>query len=297
MRFTEIQKNEMVGLLISRYDQSGFNNKGKFATTFGLSAADMSNLEGKKFELLGDQKWVKIASFLNYSKTGEKWETAHTYVFDFIYKQLETCQSQSINAMLIDKAGVGKSYAAKWYAQNRPNVFYIDCSISSRRAPFLLAIAKSLGLGSVKVNEAFELSVEALKCLDNPLLILDESGDLDNSCILVIKALCNALEHRCGIYLIGSDGLKRKINIGVNYCSVGYTELFSRLGKRFQSALPLENPVETLKIIKEMAEDIANANGVKDAENIKKIKDRLSQNGIGDLRQTEREIKKIQQHA
>lgn len=297
MKFTETQKNEMVGLLFKRYESSGFTAEGKFATTIDLSAADMSNLKNGKFEMLGDAKWAKIASFLKFGKEGQEgWQTANTYMFDFVTKQLAVCQSERLSAILIDKPGTGKTFAAEWYAANRQNVFYIDCSIYNRRAPFLLALAKSVGLGQVKVNEAFELVVQSLKNIESPLLIFDEGGDLDNGSILVIKSLYNALKNHSGMYIMGSDGLKRKINIGMNYCTVGYTELFSRFGKRFQSALPDDNPVETLKIIKEMAEDIALANGIEDAASIKKIQERLSQNGIGDLRQTEREIKKLQKN-
>lgn len=74
--------------------------------------------------------------------------------------------------------------------------------------------------------------------MDNPLIILDEAGDLQYEAFLELKALWNATEHCCGWYMMGADGLKEKINRSIDCKKVGYTEMLSRYGGRFSKVTP-----------------------------------------------------------
>ena len=75
-----------------------------------------------------------------------------------------------------------------------------------------------------------------IKTIEQPLIILDEAGDLQYDAFLEIKALWNATEKACGYYIMGADGLREKMRRSIDCKKVGYTEIFSRFGKRYQTA-------------------------------------------------------------
>lgn len=77
-----------------------------------------------------------------------------------------------------------------------------------------------------------------LRGIDNPLIILDEAGDLSYEAFLELKALWNATERCCGWYMMGADGLKEKINRSIECKKVGYTEMLSRYGDRYSRVTP-----------------------------------------------------------
>ena len=77
-----------------------------------------------------------------------------------------------------------------------------------------------------------------LNSLPRPLVVLDEAGDLEYSAFLELKALWNATEYCCGWYMMGANGLEKKINIAIEYKKVGYEEILSRYGGKPQKATP-----------------------------------------------------------
>ncbi|KAA6312859.1 hypothetical protein EZS27_036275, partial [termite gut metagenome] len=99
--------------------------------------------------------------------------------------------------------------------------------------------AKEFGVGCTgRYADVYEDLSYYLKTLPTPMIILDEAGDLDYAAFLEIKALWNATEMCCGFYMMGADGLKEKIRRSIAGKKVGYTELFSRFGKRYGKAVP-----------------------------------------------------------
>jgi len=69
--------------------------------------------------------------------------------------------------------------------------------------------------------------------------ILDEFGDLSYPAFLEVKALWNSTEYRCGWYMMGADGLQIKLERQKALKKVGYAEIFSRLGSRYQRITPV----------------------------------------------------------
>ena len=110
---------------------------------------------------------------------------------------------------------------------------------SKSKQKLVRAIAKEFGVGHTgRYHEVYADLVYYLRSLPAPLIILDEAGDLDYSAFLELKALWNATERACGWYMMGADGLKAKIQRSIDNKKVGYTELFSRYGSRYQKATP-----------------------------------------------------------
>jgi DNA transposition AAA+ family ATPase len=115
----------------------------------------------------------------------------------------------------------------------------VDCSQVKSKQKLVRYIAKEFGVGGTgRYSDVYENLVFYLKTLPTPLIILDEAGDLDYSAFLEIKALWNATELACGWYMMGADGLKEKIRRAIDGKKVGYTEIFSRFGKRYGKVVP-----------------------------------------------------------
>ena len=77
-----------------------------------------------------------------------------------------------------------------------------------------------------------------LRSIDRPLIILDEAGDLKNEAMLELKALWNATERCCAWYMMGADGLKERLRRSIESKMVGYTEMLSRYGDRYNHVTP-----------------------------------------------------------
>lgn len=296
VQYTPTEKEKISEMLMQGFNDSGFDSLSKFAKSVDLISADMTNIKDRKFvgnpSLVGDNKWIKLARIVRFDrrKTTE-WKTANTDVFQYVWKQLETCQNESITAILCDDAGIGKTYTAEIFAKKNKYAFHIDCCASPGKASFVRAIAQAVGVGRYgKLNELIDDSVYALSQMENPILILDEAGDLEHNAIMILKRLYNALKGVCGFYLIGADGMKKKINNGIINEKLGFIEIFSRFGKSYKSVLP-KLPVHKQKVIIEMAEQIAEANGLNSKE-IEDLKDIMVEDKtLHDMRKAERFIK------
>jgi DNA transposition AAA+ family ATPase len=213
----------------------------KFAISIGINNAQYSRIKNGNVEkVLSDANWIGLARRLGVSLFGmPEWQTAKTPVFDFITAQLEKCQQESISALLCDISDIGKTYTAVYYAKTHRNVVYVDCSQVKTKQRLIRYIAKEFGSDyKGRYADVYEDLSYYLKTLPKPLIILDEAGDLDYIAFLEIKALWNAVETCCGFYMMGADGLKEKIRRSITGKKVGYTELFSRFGKRYGKAVP-----------------------------------------------------------
>lgn len=209
-----------------------------YATRIGISPSQYSRISnGEIDKVISDAKWYSIAQQLWVRLSPHPdWKTANTPIFQYIITQLETCQKQSFSSMLCDLSDIGKSYTARYYARNHKNVIYVDCSQAKSKQRLIRSIAKEFGVdANGRYADVYENLINHLKTLQNPLIILDEAGDLQYEAFLEIKALWNAYEG-CAYYMIGADGLKEKMQRNIEHKKVGYTELFSRFGKRYGNA-------------------------------------------------------------
>ncbi len=297
IEFNDTDKIKITDLVYEQFVNSGFNQS-EYARTLGFKAEDMSNLFKKNWlkngSLIGINKWVRFARVVGFSKHSDMdWVTAETEVYTYINNQLSACQRESLTAILVDEAGIGKTWACKAYQRRNKAVFYIDGSVNGTKNSFIRALGRAVGVGDHgKVEDVLNDTIYALESMDKPLIILDEAGDLDNKTFLVLKRIYNALETVCGFYMVGADGLKHRLERGIRNKKLGYVELFSRYGKEFKKVLPaLAN--DRHQVLKEMASDIALANGI-EANAIANVMSGLSKaQGFGDIRGVKRKIMRL----
>ena len=188
---------------------------------------------------------------------------AETPVYVYVTEQLKACQTNSISGLLCDRADIGKSFAAKCYVREHPNSVYIDCSQVKCKTKLIRAIAKEFGVDCRgRYSDVYADLVFYLKGISNPLIVLDEAGDLEYSAFLELKSLWNATEYTCGWYMMGANALKHKIDTMIERKKVGYEEIFSRYGQRYQRITP-EGAQDYKEFAMAQVALIAHANGSK----------------------------------
>ena len=214
---------------------------GRFAQQIGLNAAVYSRMKnGEIDKIASDSWWLKQGRELNVSIAGKPLKVAETAVYKEIRDNLNFCKQYSKSMILVDDCGIGKTFCAKHILKSIPNSFYVDCSQAKTKMTFVRALAKKVGLGSngkyvdIKAN-----LIDYLNLLPSPLVVIDEAGDLDYTAFLDLKELWNGTENQCGWYMMGAEGLRNKINLGIKRNKVGYREIFSRFSDEYISLVPV----------------------------------------------------------
>ena len=234
----------------------------KFAVALGISSSQYSRvMRGDWERVLSDSNWISIARKLEVTLNAlPEWKTAVTPVYEFVTGQLQFCQDNGSSRMLCDVADIGKTYTARCYVRNHANAVYIDCSQVKTKQRLIRQIAREFGVGSVGTyNDVYADLVFYLRSLPRPLVILDEAGDLDYAAFLELKALWNATERCCGWYMMGANGLRDKIHRFIDNKKVGFEEIFSRYGSRYQRVTPGSDK-ETEEFMRLISALIAKAN-------------------------------------
>jgi len=235
----QLQKRVVEALAERRKNWGG--SDAKFANSLGINPAAYSRIKnGDTTNVLSDANWISLARRLGVQLGNEReWKVAITGAFQFIMGQLEFCKVNAASRLLCDAPDIGKTFTARHFAATQKNTAYVDCSQVKSKQKLVRHIAQSFGVGHTgRYGDVYADLVFYLRALPQPLIILDEAGDLDYSAFLELKALWNATEGACGWYMMGADGLREKIRRSIEHKKVGYTELFSRYGSRYQRVSP-----------------------------------------------------------
>ena len=213
----------------------------KFALTLGISGSQYSRImKGDTDKVLSNANWISIARKLEVTLNDlPTWNVARTPVYEYITTQLTMCQENSGSLMMCDIADIGKTFTARHYCRTHKNAVYVDCSQVKTKHKLVKYIAKEFGVGHTGTYaDVYADLVFYLRSLPRPMVILDEAGDLEHNAFLELKALWNATEYCCGWYMMGANGLARKVKLAIEYQKVGYEEIFSRYGGAYQRVVP-----------------------------------------------------------
>lgn len=260
LNLTDDFKNKVVDALLNvRGNYSG--SDAQFARQWGVSPAIFSRLKsGERTSILKDAQFLNIGRELGVSLNERKWNMARTEVFNMIEEDILFCKAYGKSRMFVDDCGIGKTYAAKYLSRTQKNCFYVDASQGKTKRQFTKLLAKAIG---VDINDAY-VNIKAnvkyyLRTLPQPVVIIDEAGDLDYTAFLDLKEYWNATENACGWYMIGADGLRKKIERGISGRKVGYREMFSRFSERYSKAVPVER-AERMDFYRRLIQDVLSVN-------------------------------------
>lgn len=190
----------------------------------------------RNYSVIKDSSWLILAR--HYRCLDDKsWETVKTKAYITIQAHLEKCQEYGIWQVLCDRAGIGKSYAAREFERNNNNVMYVDCSEYSTKSDFVKYLAGQFGLSkNGSIDRLWREVTNELLLMYKPLLILDEFGDCADAVISLMKGLYNKAnmgnQMELGCYFIGADNLQKRLIEGRRTSKRSYAEFWSRFNDR-----------------------------------------------------------------
>lgn len=273
---TQAEKIEIVEAIERMIAQKGSQNA--LANWMkGVSTATLSQMRNHNWDNIADEMWRKTAAQLGVSST--TWNLAETRNLVELTEFFRDSQEYSLVLAVTGKAGIGKTATAKKYEAENRNVFLLSCNEYWDKRWFLRELLGKMGKdhAGMTLPEMMHKAVHLLKATEKPIIILDEADKLADNVLLFFITLYNELENHCGIVLMATYFLEKRIRRGVATEKKGYREIYSRVGLRF---IELEE-TSFLDI-----EKVCKANGVEDSQAIRAI----AKDCDGDVRRVRRLI-------
>lgn len=257
------------------------NQKGsqkKASVHLNISNGTISKILANEWEGISGDMWRKISAIVG--RNTKQWAVLdEVSTTQKLLKLLDESQQLSMVFGITANAGSGKSQAIELFVNTHENAFSVSCNEYMEEKDFILEVFRSMGLepNSTRVYPMTRELINILKKTQLPVLILDEADKLKNRVLNFFITFYNDLEGICGINLIATSYLEKRIKTGAQINRKGFREIYSRLGKRFISLGDVNYS------------DVANiciANGVSDEETILKI----FNNADNDLRRVKRRV-------
>lgn len=273
------QKNKIHNALLNYIDR--FDSQAQAAYTLqGVSAATVSQVVNKKWNDISESMWRTIASQIGYVEN--QWKSVATRDYVRLTKLLSDAQEYSNVLGITGDAGTGKTHTLKKYASENKRAYLLCCNEYWNRNDFLRELLRVMGKdhNGLTMSEMMNEVVLTLKSQANPLIIMDEADKLADKVLYFFITIYNALEDHCGIMLIATSHLSKRIERGVKFNRRGCAEIFSRIGGKF---------VRLLGASYECVSMLCEANGVINKSMIKKVWEDCN----GDLRRVKRKVHAI----
>lgn len=243
----------------------------------GVSPATLSQMRNHNWDNIADDMWRKVAAYVGVSS--EAWNYASTRNSNELLQFFKDSQQFSLVMAVTGKAGSGKTESAKKYESENNNVFRLSCNEYWDKRWFLRELLAKMGKehSGLTLPEMMYKTVQLLKSSDKPLIIMDEADKLADNVLLFFITLYNELEGHCGIVLMATHFLEKRIKRGAAMEKKGYREIYSRVGLRF---------IELDSTSYSDVENVCKANGIDDSATIRTI----SKDCDGDIRRVRRLI-------
>ena len=269
------EEKEMIRVRLGEYCEMKGSQKRAATSLVGVSPATVTQIVTGKWELINEKMWRSVAAQIGVKQT--RWNIVETRNYKALSEIFADAQENALVLAVCGEAGTGKSLTAAHYGAENPNVYVLACSEYWNRKTFLRELLRVMGKNPAgdTVGDMVDDVVMALKRRENPLIILDEADKLSDQVMFFFITFYNKLEDYCGIVLMATDYLEKKVRRGLRLNKKGYKEIYSRIGRRFM-AMPGLSETDI--------SDVCRANGV---EGLREI-DTVKKDCEGDLRRVKR---------
>ena len=269
------EEKEMIRVRLGEYCEMKGSQKRAATSLVGVSPATVTQIVTGKWELINEKMWRSIAAQIGVKQT--RWNIVETRNYRALSDIFSDAQENALVLAVCGEAGTGKSLTAAHYGAENPNVYVLACSEYWNRKTFLRELLRVMGKNPAgdTVGDMVDDVVMELKRRENPLIILDEADKLSDQVMFFFITFYNKLEDYCGIVLMATDYLEKKVRRGLRLNKKGYKEIYSRIGRRFV-AMPGLSATDI--------SDVCRANGVEGLREIETVKKDCE----GDLRRVKR---------
>jgi len=273
------QKKE-IQLLLKQFIEKHSSQAKAVSTLKGVSEATVINIRTGRWESISDEMWRNVGKQLGFTNKGT-WRMTQTHDFNTLVHFFDDAQEYSNVFCVIASAGSGKTFTSEWYKAKKNNVYHVVCAEYFNKRVFLQKLLEQMGKDNTGYNvaEMMDYIVDTLIKQETPLIIIDEVDKLPDPSLYFFITLYNQLRGKCGIVLLATDHLQKRILRGKKLNKKGYSEIYSRIGRKF---------IQLRGTDKKEVEAICEANGLSDQQAIAHIYNEYE----GDLRRVERAIHK-----
>jgi DNA transposition AAA+ family ATPase len=243
----------------------------------GVSSGTISQVLAGKTELISDEMWRNIASQIGFRD--DNWQPVETRDFRLMQRFCADAQENALVLAITGAAGSGKTFAVRHYQDTNKKVYALACSEFWNRKIFLQELLSAIGRDhtGLNVGEMMADAVRTLKITDRPLVILDEADKLTDQVLYFFITLYNQLEDECGMILLATNHLEKRLRRGLKLNKKGYSEIWSRVGRK---CIELKG-VGAADIVA-----VCDVNGINDKHMI----DQVITDSEGDLRRVRRKV-------
>lgn len=269
------EEKQMICTRLAEYcEMMGSQNKAANSLQ-GVSGATITQMLTENWELISEKMWRSVAAQIGVKYT--KWNIVETRNYKALTSIFQDAQENALVLAVCGEAGTGKTLTGKAYSETHKNVYLLGCSEYWNRKIFLQELLRVMGKNPAgdTVGDMVLDVVNELKRKDSPLIILDEADKLSDQVLFFFITFYNKLEDYCGIVMMATDYLEKKIRRGLRLNKKGYKEIYSRIGRKF---IPMPGVSVT-----DIA-DVCRANGVQEQRMIDAVKTDCE----GDLRRVKR---------
>ena len=260
-----IQKQQIADKLQEYCDRFGSQNMAANSLK-NVSSATVNQILNRKWDLISDEMFRNVGAQTGWL-SDTSWVTVDTRDMKMLHHLLKDAQENSLVFAIVGDAGTGKTHALKTYVNEHKGAYHLQCNEFWNRRYFLQELLNAIGRDSSGYTngEMMQEVVMTLKKRENPIIILDEADKLNDQVLYFFITIYNYLQDHCGIVLIATDHLAKRIKRGRKLNKKGYNEIFSRIGRKFIelnglssqdiTSVCIGNGIEDPRLIKEVMED------------------------------------------
>lgn len=221
-----LQEKQTIVEAAKNYIQEKKISQNELADRAGLNSSYMSSLVNGVFTFMDKRTgkssdikeiyFVKLAKAIDYKLKKEYWPMVETPQLIDVLKALTEAKGGKTR-MIIGETGCGKTYSLNKFSAAYPKGTYVvTVSNADYQNDLLRKIQRAIGIDCTgSPSERLDkISVELSRRYDaglNPVLIFDESEYLKIPALLNVKTIYDYLKDTCGIVLIGTDDLLKKL--------------------------------------------------------------------------------------
>lgn len=257
------QRKEQIRAALDEYCTNRGSQNAAANSLQGVSSATITQVLRGNWDNISDAMWRNISKQLGID---DVWQVAELHATTRLNMYYGDAQHYANVHAIVQREGGSKSFSAKLYTETHPNAWLISCSEYFNRKTFLSRVLQAMGKDSSgTANDMMERIIRTVHLTDEPLLMLDETDKLNDQVLSFFITFYNELEDKCGIVMMGTDFLQKRIERGVRLNKRGYKEIYSRIGRRF---------IDLGLTQAEVNEDIismSRANGIEDAVKLREI--------------------------
>lgn len=217
-----------------------------------ISNGYISRIQNHQWEGISDDTWRNLQKQVC---TDGGWVIVETRGYKFLNQIFQDARLYSNTFGIIGNTGYGKTQATMQIETD--NVFVVKSNEYFTSRTFLEEILRLMGKNGYAstLSGMMDTIVASLLRMEMPLIIIDEADKLNDKVLYFFISLYNALEGKCGLIIMATPFLKKRIDDGVFKNKKGYHEIYSRIGRHF---------LEVPKPSKSDIAAIVRANGITD---------------------------------